>query len=52
MARLLDEYPDVFDAYWLRITRDIGKGEQPAREKFASRREATRAARIRKAARR
>lgn len=51
MARLFDEYPDVFDAYWLRITRDLGK-EKPEREKFASRREATRAARIRKAARR
>lgn len=52
MARLLDEYPDVFNAYWLRVTGSIGKGAEPAREKFASRRESTRAARIRKAARR
>lgn len=52
MARLFDEYPDVFDAYWLRVAGSLGKGAEPAQEKFASRREATRAARIRKAARR
>lgn len=51
MARLLDEYPDVFDAFWVRaigLLRDsAGAGQAQG---FRARREATRADRIRKAA--
>ena len=51
LARLLDEYPDVFDAYWVTaVGSSSGKGQ--AKQSFRSRRESTRAERIRKAARR
>lgn len=50
MARLLDEYPEVFDAYWARTAEMISKRSR--KQPFRERRESTRAERIRKAARR
>ena len=47
MARLLDDYPEVFDAYWVAAVGPPAKG---GRQGFSSRRESTRAERIRKAA--
>lgn len=49
LARLLDEYPDVFDAFWVRAA---GLSSSQGREGFRERRERTRSDRIRKAARR
>lgn len=48
MARLHDEYPDVFDAYWWRVTSRAEEAAGPGgRGSFRSRREKTRAERIR-----
>lgn len=47
MARLLDEYPDVFDAYW---AASVGAPKGGSRASFKDRREETRAKRMRKAA--
>lgn len=44
LARLLDEYPEVFDAYFEQIEGASRKGRD-----FGARREASRAERIRKA---
>ena len=54
LARLLDEYPDVFDAYWVRAVGLLSKSAEKgkARQSFRERREATRAERITRAARR
>ena len=51
MARLLDEYPDVFDAVWVGAVGLLGDSAEGGKDGgFRARREATRADRIRKAA--
>ena len=53
IARLLDEYPDVFDAYFWRVmTRAEDAAGQPQAGGFKARRERTRAERIRRLSRR
>ena len=47
MARLLDDYPEVFDAYWVAA---VGPSANGRRQDFKTRRESGRAARIRRAA--
>ena len=47
MARLLDDYPEVFDAYWVAAVGPPAKG---GRQDWESRRERTREERIRRAA--
>ena len=47
MARLLDDYPEVFDAYWAWA---VGPSANGRRQGFRARREGTRTDRIRKAA--
>lgn len=46
MARLLDEYPDVFDAYRALVVGGLASRNGQKNEDFQSRRERTRAARI------
>lgn len=48
MARLLDEYPEVFDAFWVRAVGLLSMGGGKRRS-FAERRESSRSERIRKA---
>lgn len=48
MARLLHEYPEVFDAYWAAVMGRIAA--QGGKEGFRERRERTRAERIRRLA--
>lgn len=53
MARLLAEFPEVFDAYWTRAAGLVSeKAGKPKRRSFSERREAARAERMGKAARR